>query len=343
MLQEYLEVAARRELTQKLARRRPEPPPETAQGAGALGPSASTEPHVAEPERVVTASLRVQDFADGMGRVLAQNDFSKRAEARFQKEALGLPAGLLAGAGKALVKNPGMIGAGVGAVGGAVAGGPDHRISGALGGAALGAGAGHAGVGIGKRVIQRGQSIGQAASNYGTEVSRRVNAGVGRLQQGPKGAGSARPAPAPAAPAAAAASGAPASAPPSYPSAVPTMRGRAPVSAQAAAPSTLQGRPPFDSSFGGGMPTAPAGHVTPVAAGQPRPSLLRQHYNTQDLRGIEGSLNAPAGVGSVTPTMQGRASQMAKSPQQVQSEAVAARNAGRRPRAGTQVLPAMGG
>jgi len=41
-------------------------------------------------------------------------------------------------------KNPALVGAGLGAAGGALAGGPNHRLSGALGGAALGGGAGAA-------------------------------------------------------------------------------------------------------------------------------------------------------------------------------------------------------
>lgn len=85
---------------------------------------------------------------------------TKSAEANFKKTALQM--GDLAGyatkaleaakaspmASKALqfaAKNPAAVGAGVGAVGGAIAGGPGHRLSGAAGGAALGAGVGAAG------------------------------------------------------------------------------------------------------------------------------------------------------------------------------------------------------
>lgn len=162
MLQEYFEVVDRNNLIEKLARKREENA-NIAQGAGALGPDASTEQPVVEPSRVVTASLHITDFADGMGRILAQSDFHKRAS--FQKEALNL-----AGAGQFLLKNRTLAGAGVGAAGGALAGGPDHRISGALGGAALGAAGGHAGGGI-YTGMAGGQTLGQAATAYGKGVA----------------------------------------------------------------------------------------------------------------------------------------------------------------------------
>lgn len=162
MLQEYFEVVERNNLMEKLARKREENA-NIAQGAGALGPDASTEQPVVEPSRVVTASLHITDFADGMGRILAQSDFHKRAS--FQKEALSL-----AGAGQFLLKNRTLAGAGVGAAGGALAGGPDHRISGALGGAALGAAGGHAGGGI-YSGMAGGQTLGQAASAYKAGLS----------------------------------------------------------------------------------------------------------------------------------------------------------------------------
>jgi len=156
-----------------------------AQGGGALGPGASAEPDVPDMERVSLPSAASQQikmaallFADTMGRELAKSDFEKRASARFEKAAFGL-----GDAGKFLVKHPASIGAATGAVGGAVVGGPDHRISGALGGAAVGAGVGHAGVGIGKRMIQRGQGLGESMGNYGTEVRRKFNATVGKIDQ----------------------------------------------------------------------------------------------------------------------------------------------------------------
>jgi hypothetical protein len=94
----------------------------------------------------------------------------------------------LAGAGGALAglgskalgiakTNPALVGAGVGAAGGALAGGPDHRLSGALGGAALGAGAGAMAPGVASR-MSRGQSLGTAAKGSATGLVGRVRGGV---------------------------------------------------------------------------------------------------------------------------------------------------------------------
>lgn len=97
--------------------------------------------------------------------------------ADFAKVALEL--GALKGLGSKAVewaaKNPtragALAGAGLGAVGGAVAGGPDHRLSGALGGAALGGGLGHAAGGIGSG-LARGKSFSDSAKRYGKGMKR---------------------------------------------------------------------------------------------------------------------------------------------------------------------------
>lgn len=75
--------------------------------------------------------------------------------------------------------HPQAIGAGVGAVGGAIAGGPDHRLSGAAGGAALGAGAGHAASGIaGKMSGPGGKSLIDAAKSYGSGLAAKAKGAV---------------------------------------------------------------------------------------------------------------------------------------------------------------------
>lgn len=78
------------------------------------------------------------------------------------------------------------IGAGVGAVGGAIAGGPDHRLSGALGGAALGGGAGLAGSNI-ARAAQAGGGLSGATAMKGLQdTGRQIRAGGNAVAGGVK-------------------------------------------------------------------------------------------------------------------------------------------------------------
>jgi hypothetical protein len=121
--------------------------------------------------------------------------FAKAASARFEhacvdlgltKEALN-PAILTKGLQFA-AKNPGLVGAGVGAVGGALmaprdAAGNKNWVSGALGGAALGGAVGHAGVGIGKRLMRPDATLGGALKGYGTQVGRQAKVLKGRAGQ----------------------------------------------------------------------------------------------------------------------------------------------------------------
>lgn len=185
MIDEYLKVAAVREQRAVLEAKMPSADV-VEQGAGAMGPSASTEQPAVEPSRVTPFSQKYAslELAEGLGRELARVDFEKMAARRFEKAALDLGA-----AGTAVknfvLKRPGTVGAGIGAVGGAIAGGPDHRISGALGGAAVGGAAGSAGVGIGKRMM-RGQDFSTAAKNYGTNMRRTFQADVEKVKRIPK-------------------------------------------------------------------------------------------------------------------------------------------------------------
>jgi hypothetical protein len=164
---------------------------DNAQGLGGKTASASTS----------TLKKEKFAFADALGRELArtemkQLEFQKIAEkagALMAKEALNLAgiSGALSKlgpmAGKALgfaAKNPSLVGAGIGAAGGALAGGPEHRLSGALGGAALGAGAGNAVGGIAKG-MQGGQGLMQSAKSYGQGIAGKVQGLMGKTQQTP--------------------------------------------------------------------------------------------------------------------------------------------------------------
>lgn len=92
----------------------------------------------------------------------------KKAAARFAKAAAALDLKGLGGAALSIAKkNPKLVGAGLGAVGGAIAGGPDHRLSGALGGAALG----HTAGGVGGHMLA-GKTLGQAASAHGADLKQ---------------------------------------------------------------------------------------------------------------------------------------------------------------------------
>jgi hypothetical protein len=127
----------------------------------------------------------------------------------LEKDALAVDWG---GLGKKVLDtakaHPALIGAGVGAAGGALAGGPDHRLSGALAGGALGAGVGHAGGGIATR-MGRGSTFGEATKGYATNLKRRAQVGVGKAKRWvPRKPGEVAAAPAAATPAAPAAASA---------------------------------------------------------------------------------------------------------------------------------------
>jgi hypothetical protein len=113
-----------------------------------------------------------------------------RMSLSMQKAALDMGA-LKSMGGKALEfarKNPGAVGAGLGAVTGALTAkrdpqtGEKHWVRGALGGAALGGAAGHAIGGIGNRLAQPGTSLGQAASGYAGDLKSKFQAGFDKLK-----------------------------------------------------------------------------------------------------------------------------------------------------------------
>lgn len=101
----------------------------------------------------------------GDGTPVKQEWIEKKAS--VEKTALAPGAMGALGAGLRAVTNtsPGrraLVGAGVGAVGGAVAGGPNHRLSGAAGGAALGAGAGLGAKPLAEKAMGMKNSVGAA-------------------------------------------------------------------------------------------------------------------------------------------------------------------------------------
>lgn len=171
----------------------PAPGATPAQGAGAPGevpPEGAEAGANAVVGKMANAKLA---FADGLGRELARSDFATAAHgAQLRKvgaaagavlaktaNPLGAIGGALAGlaknpgVGKALsfaAKNPAMVGAGLGAAGGAIAGGPDHRLSGALGGAALGGAAGHMAPGMMSR-MNRGAGVLEAAKGSAQQAA----------------------------------------------------------------------------------------------------------------------------------------------------------------------------
>jgi hypothetical protein len=196
------------ELAKQTAGAQVAPPDEVAQGAGAPGPvpEAAVQDSgnglgggvakVGEAEKRAAALVQ---FSDSFARALARSDFEKAARADALTKtgsAVGalmaktaLPnLGALSGmaskvigaakpiASKALgmaASHPELAGAAVGAAGGALAGGPDHRLSGALGGAAVGAGAGHAAGGIAQG-MKGGQGFTDAAKSYGSSVLQKA-------------------------------------------------------------------------------------------------------------------------------------------------------------------------
>lgn len=109
----------------------------TAQGAGALGDVAAEGAQQGEAAKMAAANFKKTAFQMGGLAGHATRLFEAAKAHPMASKALEFA-----------VKNPEAVGAGVGAVGGAIAGGPGHRLSGAAGGAALGAGAGAAGKAI---------------------------------------------------------------------------------------------------------------------------------------------------------------------------------------------------
>jgi len=111
------------------------------------------------------------------------SNFLKQAHAAGVQDALvNFGIAKKAGVLSAFGRNPALAGAGVGAVGGAIAGGEDNRLLGALAGGALGAGAGHMGAkGVSNAFADNtelGQSvhkiIADRASKAGTGMAGRV-------------------------------------------------------------------------------------------------------------------------------------------------------------------------
>lgn len=177
-------------------------PDAPAQGAGAPG-AVPAEGVQDNSQGLMGKTSSVKDlvgtdkfaFAEQMGRELAQGDAhqfelqkaAEQAGALLAKEALNL--GAITGAlgkvapmaQKALgfaAKNPTLTGAALGAGAGALAGGPGHRLGGAVAGGALGAGAGHAAGGIAQG-MQGGQGFLQSAKNYGQGVAGKLQGLMG--------------------------------------------------------------------------------------------------------------------------------------------------------------------
>lgn len=181
----------------------PVPGAAPAQGAGAPGevPAEGIEAGAGGVVgKVAAAKFR---FADSFGRELAHADHAKVAHA-VRLEHIGVAAGAVlaktanlgaigttlggalkglaanANVGKALsfaAKNPAAVGAGLGAAGGAIAGGPDHRLSGALGGAALGGAAGHMAPGMMTR-MNRGAGVLDAAKGSAQQAAGQLRNAV---------------------------------------------------------------------------------------------------------------------------------------------------------------------
>jgi hypothetical protein len=197
----------------------PPPPGEPAQGAGAPGPvpaegvqdsSQGLGGGVAKSASVKKTASELVQFSDAFARALARADFEKAArvevllktgsvagELMAKSAGLGtmigqsLNGGTLGRAAGWALKHPSaagsIVGGTVGAAGGALAGGPEHRLSGAIGGAALGAGVGHAAGGIGSGMLA-GQGLGQAAKSYGGGVLQKAKGmmpGAGAAPSGP--------------------------------------------------------------------------------------------------------------------------------------------------------------
>jgi hypothetical protein len=187
------------------------PPGEPAQGAGAPGPvpaegvqdnSQGLGGGVAK-----SAAAELFQFSDKFARALARSEFEKAARMEvllktgaaagaIMAKTAGIGGALAGIAGKTLnggmlarlageaATNPGaakLIGAGVGAAGGALAGGPEHRLSGALGGAAVGAGLGHAASGVSRGLINA-NTLGESVKGYGGELASAASGLLGKAK-----------------------------------------------------------------------------------------------------------------------------------------------------------------
>lgn len=116
-------------------------------------------------EKVLAKGSKMVGSFDGAGRIVKGNPkgLPLVRQGAHMSDLMGkLSSGFAQAALQLAKKNPKLVGAGIGAVGGAIAGGPDHRLSGALGGAALG----HAAGGIGGQMAA-GKSLADAAGGYG--------------------------------------------------------------------------------------------------------------------------------------------------------------------------------
>jgi hypothetical protein len=183
------------------------PVAEPAQGAGAPG---DVPPEGVQDNSqglgggvAKSAAAEMVLFADRTGRELARAEHEKRARvevllkvgsaagAFMAKSALDLGAiGGMAtkalGAAKPLASkalgmaasHPELAGAALGAGAGALAGGPDHRLSGALAGGALGAGAGHVGRNVAGGMVG-GATMGQSAKGYAGSLVNKAKGLVG--------------------------------------------------------------------------------------------------------------------------------------------------------------------
>lgn len=151
------ELLENRGLTSTVAGQLPDKvaPADTAQGSGALGdiPSEGVQSDAMGINGAKTASI----LAKLAGLRPDHFEVSEQLNhAYIQKEALGMPT---------------LVGAGIGALGGAMAGGENNRLTGALGGAALGAAGGHAAGGIARR-MGKGLNFSTAVQGYGRSIKR---------------------------------------------------------------------------------------------------------------------------------------------------------------------------
>ncbi len=132
---------------------------------GLLGELGKSKPKHAEDAQHLA-------MADRMGRILACAE-----KTAFDMKAVGGMATKALGAARA---HPELAGAAIGAAGGALAGGPDNRLEGALGGAGLGGAAGHLGRGMQTHMAANpGASLGQAAGASASGIKQRVMGLVG--------------------------------------------------------------------------------------------------------------------------------------------------------------------
>lgn len=114
---------------------------------------------------------------DAVARRSAEKRLGKMKNASIEKTALTPLGGMIGGAGRAILNSSAgrraLIGAGAGAIGGAVAGGNDHRLSGALGGAAVG--------GAGGALAKKGL---MAAGSMNNRVGQSIRGNIGKASIG---------------------------------------------------------------------------------------------------------------------------------------------------------------